>query len=130
MESNYFDQKNKYTVIWANKASSKVFYENALRAELTNLEQCKNAVEKVVDEFGRIDDGLVNNADVNDGVGLEMGGTVHAVVFLAVARRSRRLIILTQLNEHSQMGITMIPIIHFFSIPHILCDLCTSIVET
>ncbi|MBJ7882034.1 SDR family oxidoreductase [Gelidibacter salicanalis] len=41
-------------------------------AELTNKEACKNAVESVIKKFGRID-GLVNNAGVNDGVGLESG---------------------------------------------------------
>ena len=41
-------------------------------AELTIPEQCERAIEKVVREFGRID-GLVNNAGVNDGVGLEKG---------------------------------------------------------
>ncbi|MCK0125990.1 SDR family oxidoreductase [Gelidibacter sp. F2691] len=41
-------------------------------AELTNKEECKHAVESVIKEFGRID-GLVNNAGVNDGVGLEFG---------------------------------------------------------
>jgi len=41
-------------------------------AELTNPAECKNAVERVVKEFGRID-GLVNNAGINDGVGLENG---------------------------------------------------------
>lgn len=41
-------------------------------AELTDPEQCKLAIEKVVLEFGRID-GLVNNAGINDGVGLENG---------------------------------------------------------
>ena len=41
-------------------------------AELTIPRQCEKAVEKVVKEFGRID-GLVNNAGVNDGVGLENG---------------------------------------------------------
>lgn len=41
-------------------------------AELTDPEQCKAAVKKAIDEFGRID-GLVNNAGVNDGVGLENG---------------------------------------------------------
>lgn len=41
-------------------------------AELTDPEQCAKAVEKVVEEYGRID-GLVNNAGVNDGVGLEKG---------------------------------------------------------
>ena len=41
-------------------------------AELTDPEQCKNAVAEAVENFGRID-GLVNNAGVNDGVGLEHG---------------------------------------------------------
>jgi len=41
-------------------------------AELTDPEQCKKAVEKAVAEYGKID-GLVNNAGVNDGVGLEHG---------------------------------------------------------
>ena len=41
-------------------------------AELTRPEDCKNAVTKVIDYFGRID-GLVNNAGVNDGVNLEHG---------------------------------------------------------
>jgi L-fucose dehydrogenase len=41
-------------------------------AELTQPEDCKNAVAQVVKKYGRID-GLVNNAGVNDGVGLENG---------------------------------------------------------
>ena len=41
-------------------------------AELSKPEQCANAVADVVKEFGKID-GLVNNAGVNDGVGLEHG---------------------------------------------------------
>lgn len=41
-------------------------------AELSNPEECKTAVEKVFQEFGRIE-GVVNNAGVNDGVGLEHG---------------------------------------------------------
>lgn len=41
-------------------------------AELTDPEQCKLAVERTVEKFGRID-GLVNNAGVNDRVGLEYG---------------------------------------------------------
>lgn len=41
-------------------------------AELTKPEECKRAVRQVVEQFGRID-GLVNNAGVNDGVGLEHG---------------------------------------------------------
>jgi L-fucose dehydrogenase len=41
-------------------------------AELSDPDQCKTAIEKVVNEFHRID-GVVNNAGVNDGVGLEKG---------------------------------------------------------
>lgn len=41
-------------------------------AELTDPDQCKNAVQEVIEKFGRID-GIVNNAGVNDGVGLENG---------------------------------------------------------
>jgi L-fucose dehydrogenase len=41
-------------------------------AELTDPQQCENAIKTVVAKYGRID-GLVNNAGVNDGVGLEKG---------------------------------------------------------
>jgi NAD(P)-dependent dehydrogenase (short-subunit alcohol dehydrogenase family) len=44
----------------------------SVTAELTRPEECRRAVEEVVQRFGRID-GLVNNAGVNDGVGLESG---------------------------------------------------------
>jgi len=41
-------------------------------AELTEPQACEKAVKAVADQYGRID-GLVNNAGVNDGVGLESG---------------------------------------------------------
>ncbi|HKZ65468.1 MAG TPA: SDR family oxidoreductase [Chitinophagaceae bacterium] len=41
-------------------------------AELSIPQQCEYAVMEVVKQFGRID-GLVNNAGVNDGIGLESG---------------------------------------------------------
>jgi L-fucose dehydrogenase len=41
-------------------------------AELTRPEECKKAVQTVTERYGRID-GLVNNAGVNDGIGLENG---------------------------------------------------------
>lgn len=41
-------------------------------AELTRPAECKDAVGKVVEQYGRIE-GLVNNAGVNDGVNLEHG---------------------------------------------------------
>lgn len=43
-----------------------------ITSELTHPEQCENAVKLTMQKFGRID-GLVNNAGVNDGVGLEKG---------------------------------------------------------
>jgi L-fucose dehydrogenase len=41
-------------------------------AELTQPAECSKAVEAIIEKFHRID-GLVNNAGVNDGVGLEHG---------------------------------------------------------
>jgi len=41
-------------------------------ADLCDEQHCQRAVERVQRQFGRID-GLVNNAGVNDGVGLEAG---------------------------------------------------------
>lgn len=44
----------------------------SVAAELAEPEQCKLVIAQVVTKFGRID-GLINNAGVNDGVGLENG---------------------------------------------------------
>jgi len=48
--------------------------ENAIQvvAELTRPDECEKAINAVVRIFNRID-GLVNNAGVNDGIGLESG---------------------------------------------------------
>jgi L-fucose dehydrogenase len=43
-----------------------------IAAELTQPDDCRRAIEQVTTQFGRID-GLVNNAGVNDGIGLEHG---------------------------------------------------------
>lgn len=65
--------RNKENVLDAVKSIKNKGYKAAYAfAELTKPEDCKAAVEKVINEFGRID-GLVNNAGVNDGVGLENG---------------------------------------------------------
>lgn len=41
-------------------------------AELTQPEECEKAVKETIQLYGRID-GLINNAGVNDGIGLEKG---------------------------------------------------------
>lgn len=43
-----------------------------ITAELTNPAECEKAVREVIEKRGKID-GVVNNAGVNDGVGLEDG---------------------------------------------------------
>ena len=64
-------------VVGRSKADNDAMIEKigtgfAITAELTHPEACENAVNAVIEKFGRID-GLVNNAGVNDGVGLEKG---------------------------------------------------------
>jgi L-fucose dehydrogenase len=41
--------------------------------DLSELENCQKAVEETAAKYGRID-GIVNNAGINDGAGLEKGG--------------------------------------------------------
>jgi len=60
---------NLKTVAALEKAGHQGF---AVEAELTQPEACKKTVDTVLAKYGRID-GLVNNAGVNDGVGLENG---------------------------------------------------------
>ena len=62
------DDNNK-TVAAIKAAGGKAF---SVVAELGNVEDCKKVIDLTVAEYGRID-GLVNNAGVNDGVGLESG---------------------------------------------------------
>jgi L-fucose dehydrogenase len=57
---------------------------HAVLAELTRTEECRAAVEDALAHFGRLD-GLVNNAGVNDRVGLEDG---DANRFLLSLRRN------------------------------------------
>ena len=60
---------NLKTVAEIEAAGGKAFQ---VVAELSEPAACDSAVKKVIAQFGRID-GLVNNAGVNDGVGLESG---------------------------------------------------------
>ena len=43
-----------------------------IKVELSNDDECVSAINETIERWGRID-GLVNNAGVNDGVGLEAG---------------------------------------------------------
>lgn len=70
-------------VILARDEPDSVFLERAeqlnskttfIRTELTDDAQCQKAVEQAVKEFGKID-GLVNNAGVNDFIGLDAGAS-------------------------------------------------------
>jgi len=51
---------------------AKGYQADQVVAELTQPEACEKAIQTIIQKYGRID-GLVNNAGVNDGVGLENG---------------------------------------------------------
>ena len=68
-------------IVGRNEADNKIVVDKieagggtafSVVAELTEPADCQKAVNAVVQKYGRID-GLVNNAGVNDGVGLEHG---------------------------------------------------------
>mgnify|MGYP001342404549 FL=1 len=64
------DEKSIQSIVKKNKSvGNKINY---FIAELTNPEECQNAVKEVVNIYNRID-GIINNAGDNDGVGLEKG---------------------------------------------------------
>ena len=63
------EEDNAVTVKAIEKTGGKAF---SIKAELSIPAECEAAVKKVVEKFSRID-GLVNNAGVNDGIGLENG---------------------------------------------------------
>ncbi len=62
-------EDNKAALLEIEKAGAKA---SQIVAELTKPEECEQAVKQAIAQWGRID-GLVNNAGVNDGVGLENG---------------------------------------------------------
>jgi L-fucose dehydrogenase len=63
------EEDNKKLQHEIENTGGKVF---SVQAELGEPANCENAIRIITKEFGRIE-GLVNNAGVNDGVGLESG---------------------------------------------------------
>ena len=63
------DKDNQATVESITQEGGKAFQ---VVAELSIPQQCEQAVQAVIAKFGKVD-GVVNNAGVNDGVGLEHG---------------------------------------------------------
>lgn len=63
-------QKDNLRLVSAIEAAGGQAFQ--VETELTRPEECEKAVKFTLEKFGRID-GLVNNAGVNDGVGLENG---------------------------------------------------------
>jgi len=63
------ESDNQHTVDAIKKAGGNV---DSVVAELTIPDECKKAVDYVTSKYNRID-GLVNNAGVNDGIGLAKG---------------------------------------------------------
>ncbi|MDE3144023.1 MAG: SDR family oxidoreductase [Bacteroidota bacterium] len=59
-------------IIAVEKLAAKGLKAFQIETELVRPEECERAVKTVIEQFGRID-GIVNNAGVNDGVGLESG---------------------------------------------------------
>lgn len=60
---------NNKTVAAVEAAGGRAFQ---VAAELSEPAECEKAIKAVIEKFGRIE-GVVNNAGVNDGVGLEHG---------------------------------------------------------
>src|SRR5687767_462027 len=63
------EEDNQSTKEAIEKEGGKADY---VTAELTQPEECKKAIDHIASKYNSID-GLVNNAGVNDGIGLETG---------------------------------------------------------
>ena len=66
------ETENLTAVNTVTKSGGRAFQ---VAAELSDPEQCELAIKKIIEKYNRID-GLVNNAGVNDGVGLQNGSYI------------------------------------------------------
>lgn len=73
------DEKDNLALMDALMA--KGYQVDQVVAELSSPEACAEAMRHIISKYGRID-GLVNNAGVNDGVGLEKGNYVDFLASL------------------------------------------------
>ena len=73
------NEKDNQTVV--DNITAKGLQAFQVSAELTRPEESEKAVKQILAKFGRID-GLVNNAGVNDGVGLENGNYENFIASL------------------------------------------------
>jgi NAD(P)-dependent dehydrogenase (short-subunit alcohol dehydrogenase family) len=64
------DEKDNEAIVEKIKSAGGTAFH--VVAELTSDQECKQAIDKTISQAGRIE-GLVNNAGVNDGVGLASG---------------------------------------------------------
>ena len=64
------NENDNLEIINELKHKNKIAHQ--VKAELSNPDECKKAIDKVL-QISKSIDGLVNNAGVNDGVGLENG---------------------------------------------------------
>ena len=63
------EEDNLHTLAEINGMNAEAFH---VVAELSNPDECDKAIKAIIQKYRRVD-GLVNNAGVNDGVGLETG---------------------------------------------------------
>ena len=64
------DEKDNQAIVAKVRSMGGIAFQ--VVAELTSDQECKQAIDKIISEVGHIE-GLVNNAGVNDGVGLASG---------------------------------------------------------
>lgn len=73
-----FGRNKKDNLLLVERITAKALFAFEVTTELSKPEECEQAVKSVVEKFGRID-GVVNNAGINDEVGLENGSYIKFI---------------------------------------------------